>query len=139
VIPTRRAGAVEPPTTSESDISSRDDIERLVVAFYRDAAVDELLGPVFAAVGVDWSAHIPTLVDFWSWQLLSQRDYDGHPMRAHEDANERIPFTAEHYERWLDLFDTTVNELFEGPVADLARHRAHKIATAMHRFLAPPG
>ena len=136
MIPVR--GATAPAEVAATDITSRDDIERLVVAFYRDAAVDELLGPVFAAVPVDWSAHIPTLVDFWTWQLLGERAYDGHPMRAHEDANRRMPFTAAHYERWLELFDGTVDELFAGPTADQAKHRAHKIASAMRRFLAPP-
>ncbi len=136
MIPVR--GTTVPADVAATDITSHDDIERLVVAFYRDAAVDELLGPVFAAAHVDWSAHIPTLVDFWTWQLLGERSYDGHPMRAHEDANRLTPFTAAHYERWLELFDATIDELFTGPTADMAKHRAHKIAAAMRRFLAPP-
>lgn len=130
---TSAAGAV-----GSRDLTERADVERLVIAFYRDAAVDELLGPIFAAVRVDWSVHIPTLVDFWTWQLLGERAYDGHPMRAHEHANDLVPFTDAHYERWLELFDATVDELFEGPTAELAHHRAHKIAAAMRHLFATP-
>ena len=45
------------------DLLDRGDIERLVVAFYRDAAMDDLLGPVFHAARVDWGAHVATLVN----------------------------------------------------------------------------
>ena len=37
---------------------------------------------------IEYGAHIPTLVDFWTWQLLGDRRYHGHPMRAHEHAHE---------------------------------------------------
>ena len=46
----------EPPSWNHlfedtCDIVDRDDIERLVRNFYRDAAMDDLLGPVFAGRG----------------------------------------------------------------------------------------
>jgi hemoglobin len=90
---------------------------------------------VFKAVHVDWSAHIPRLVDFWSWQLLGERGYDGHPIRAHQPANELVPFSDAHFRRWLEIFDSTVDDLFAGPTAELAKHRAAKIARAMRRSL----
>jgi hypothetical protein len=34
------------------------------------------------------------------------------------------PFGAVHYQRWLDLFDTTLDVLFAGPTAAVARRRA---------------
>ena len=46
------------------DIVDRDDIALMVRNFYRDAAMDDLLGAVFAAAHVDWNAHLATLVDF---------------------------------------------------------------------------
>jgi truncated hemoglobin YjbI len=63
----------EAELASRADLQDRGDIERLVVAFYRYAAMDELLGPVFAAAHVDWPGHIDTLTDFWAWQLLGER------------------------------------------------------------------
>jgi hemoglobin len=117
------------------DIEDVADVEDLVRAFYRDVAMDDVLGPVFRAAGVDWSAHIPKLVDFWTWQLFGDRVYEGQPMRAHQGAHQRTPFADRHYERWLDLFTVTVDDRFAGPVASRAKERAHKVASSMRRFL----
>jgi hemoglobin len=121
--------------TPEADIGDRSDIELFVRDFYRQAAMDGVLGPIFAAAAINWNAHIETLVDFWSWQLFGQRGYDGNPLRAHEPVHARTPFSAEHYERWLALFEDTIDHSFVGPVADLAKARARKMATAMRRLL----
>jgi hemoglobin len=126
------AHLLEPPPT---DLETRGDIERLVRDFYRQAAMDDVLGPVFAAAHVDWPSHIGTLTDFWTWQLLGERGYDGNPLRAHEPAHHRTPFTDEHYARWLDLFETTIDDHFAGPHADLAKARARRMARALQRLL----
>ena len=97
--------------------------------------MDDVLGPVFAAAGMNWNRHIETLVEFWSWQLFGVRGYEGNPLRAHEPVHARTPFTTEHYERWLELFVGTIDNLFTGPVAELAKARARKMATAMQRLL----
>lgn len=111
-------------------------MERLVREFYRDAAVDELLGPVFDAAEVDWAAHIPRVTAFWNWQLLGGRRYDGRPLRAHERVNRLVPFTEAHYERWLELFCATLHAGWEGPVAATAERRARRMARSMRRVLA---
>ncbi|MGE0878571.1 MAG: group III truncated hemoglobin [Acidimicrobiia bacterium] len=118
-----------------ADIVDRHDIERLVRTFYRAAAMDDVLGPVFGAAHVDWPAHIDTLTRFWSWQLLGEREYDGNPLKAHQPVHVRTPFTEAHYERWLDLFTSTVDELFEGTIAEHAKGRARKMAKALRRLL----
>lgn len=117
------------------DITTRDDIRQLVVDFYRDVAMDDLLGPIFAAAHVDWSVHIPKLTDFWAWQLLGEAAYERNPLRAHEPVHARTPFGDEHYQRWLELFETTVNELFAGSLAEVAKRRARRMAKAMSRLL----
>ncbi|GMU79578.1 MAG: hypothetical protein AMXMBFR46_23680 [Acidimicrobiia bacterium] len=117
------------------DLASRADIEHLVRAFYRDAAMDDLLGPIFSAARVDWPHHIATLTDFWSWQLLGERGYAGNPLRAHEPVHARTPFETEHYERWLALFEETVDDHFAGPNADTAKERARRMARALQRLL----
>ena len=118
-----------------SDIMTREDVRKLVVDFYRDVAMDDVLGPIFADAHVDWSAHIPKLTDFWAWQLLGERAYERNPLRAHEPVHARTPFREVHYQRWLELFETTVNELFAGPNAELAKGRARRMAAAMRRLL----
>jgi hemoglobin len=91
---------------------------------------------VFHAARVDWSVHFPKLVDFWAWQLLGERGYEGNPLRAHEPAHARTPFRPEHYARWLDLFEATVDEHFEGERAEAAKQRARRMAQALARLLA---
>jgi hemoglobin len=119
-----------------ADLTGRTDIELLVRSFYRYAAMDELLGPIFSAAHVDWPSHIETLTEFWAWQLLGERGYVGNPLRAHEPIHARTPFSDTHFERWLELFTTTVDEHFIGPTAEVAKQRAAKMAHAMRHLLA---
>lgn len=120
---------------ARDDISDRFDIEQLVRNFYRDAAMDDLLGPVFEGAQVNWNAHIATLVDFWAWQLLGEAGYEGQPLRAHEPVHARTPLSHAMYERWLQLFCETVDASFEGPRSEVAKVRGRKMAAAMERLL----
>ena len=119
-----------------ADLGSRDDVERLVRSFYRDAAMDDRLGPIFAAARVDWPSHIDRLTDFWCWQLLGEASYTGNPLRAHLPAHGRTPFTDADFERWLELFTATVDHLFRGPTAEMAKIRGIMMASALSRLLA---
>lgn len=120
---------------NRSDIEDRDDIELLVRNFYRSAAMDDLLGPVFEAARVNWNAHIATLVDFWSWQLLGEPGYAGQPLLAHQPVNARTPLSSAHYARWVQLFCDTVDDSFVGATAEVAKGRGRKMAAAMERLL----
>jgi hemoglobin len=117
------------------DLATRRDVELLVRTFYRAAAMDDVLGPVFAAAHVDWPAHLATVSDFWMCQLLGVRGYEGNPLLAHRPAHRNTPFTDAHFDRWLALFTETVDEHFAGPVANLAKTRAAKMAHALQRLL----
>jgi hemoglobin len=119
----------------DQDLVTRSDIEWLVRDFYRDVAMDDRLGPIFSAARVDWSVHLPKVADFWEWQLFGASDYEGKPLVAHKPVDARTPFTEEHYERWLEIFDTTVDERFRGPNAEFAKRRARRMAQAMRRLL----
>lgn len=120
---------------TRKDIVDRDHIEQLVRNFYRDAAMDDVLGPVFHAAQVNWNAHVATLIDFWAWQLLGEPGYDGQPLRAHEPVHARTPLSHAHYERWVELFCETVDGSFQGPRAEIAKGRGRKMAAAMERLL----
>ena len=117
------------------DIVDRDDIDLLVRNFYRDAAMDDLLGRVFEAAHVNWNAHVATLIDFWAWQLLGEPGYEGQPLRAHEPVHARTPLSHSHYERWVQLFCDTIDTSFCGPRAEVAKGRGRKMASAMERLL----
>lgn len=120
------------------DITTRDDVLELVRAFYREAAIDDVLAPVFHAVHVDWADHIPRVTDFWCWQLLGEAAVTRNTLGLHEPAHALVPFTDAHYERWLAIWTSTVDDLFTGPIADTAKQRATRVASAMQRYLSGP-
>jgi hemoglobin len=105
-----------------ADITDRQDIIRLVNAFYEKVKGDGLLHPVFAHV--DWPAHLPVMYNFWSSILFGDRSYDGSPFQKHM----HLAIGAEHFEQWLKLFNQTVDGFFEGPSADEIKDRAKSIA-----------
>lgn len=72
---------------SDKDLSDRAQVHDLVVDFYREIVFDDLLGPVFEEVAeVDWTVHLPRLIDFWCRVLLGEPGYDGHVLSPHKAA-----------------------------------------------------
>lgn len=116
----------------ENDIRDRSDVTQLVQWFYQAAIPDELLGPVFERVNVNWDTHIPLLVEFWSKQVLGDGDYKNNVISAHMNFYDKAPITSVHVERWLTLFNETVDELFVGPKAEHAKGRAMVIGGVLN-------
>jgi hemoglobin len=116
----------------KTDIRDRADIIRLINSFYEKVKKDETIGYIFNDIAkVDWDHHLPIMYDFWEGVIFQTGNYEGNPMRVHLNLNERTPLKAAHFARWKLLFIETVNELFEGDKAELARQRAVSIATMM--------
>jgi hemoglobin len=112
------------PPARRRPIETVADVELLVRRFYQAAIPDPQLGAVFRAFGVDWSVHIPKLVAFWSRELLGEPGYTGRPVGAHSPVLDCRPFGDAEIGRWLELWQETIEELFIGEVADLAKRRA---------------
>lgn len=111
--------------TQTNDISSLDDVKKLVDVFYDRIRQDELLAPIFNGIIQDrWPEHLKTMYTFWQTLLLDEHTYFGSPFVPHA----RLPLDHVHFEAWLKLFHSTVNELFKGPIADEAKLRADKMA-----------
>jgi len=52
-------------------------------------------------------------------------------MAPHLKLHQKKPFKTEHFNSWLSMFNASVNELFEGEMAHVAKSRALSIATVM--------
>lgn len=118
------------------DIQHRNDIERLVRTFYRRAFEDPLLGPIFTDVArMDLEAHLPQMCDFWETVLFRAGSYRGNAFRPHARINSLAPLRWEHFEQWLVLWSSTIDELFAGSAADLAKQQAALTASAIMRRL----
>ncbi len=114
------------------DISNRKDIEILIIQFYEKVKPDPTIGFIFTKlVPINWEHHIPMIVDFWETILLDNPVYKKNAMEAHYDLNNKIPLQKIHFDTWLSLFTTTVDELFIGKIATLAKTRAKSIAAVM--------
>ena len=119
------------------DLDSPDEIAEMVRRFYQDVAQDGLLGTLFNDVAqVDWGEHLPKLTAFWCRALLGIDGYRGNPFRAHAEVSARSPFTAAHFERWLQLFHETVELGWAGPNATRALDLAHNVARVHSQQLA---
>jgi hemoglobin len=120
----------------ERDLDTPEEIAEMVRRFYADVAQDDLLGPMFNDVArVDWSEHLPKLTAFWCRALLGITGYAGNPFRAHALIHERRSFTRAHFERWLSLFQDTVELGWVGPRASHALDLAHNVARVHSQHL----
>nr|WP_293842570.1 group III truncated hemoglobin [uncultured Arsenicibacter sp.] len=115
-----------------SDITTRADLEQLIGQFYGKAMQDAVIGFLFTDVAkLDLASHAPVIVDFWEMVLLGGTAYRQNPIPVHLSLNRQSPLTAAHFDRWLALWQETVDELFAGNTAEQAKIRALSIATVM--------
>ncbi|WP_460570482.1 group III truncated hemoglobin [Humibacter soli] len=118
------------------DLVDRDDVADLVAAFYRRAFDDELLGPIFIDVAhMDLDHHMPIMCDFWQTVLFNAGLYRRNALQLHFLLHAKHPLGDEHFDRWLQLWTTTVDAHFSGPVAERAKLQATRIAGSINRRL----
>lgn len=114
------------------DIKNREDVILLVNTFYDKVKPDETIGHFFnQVVHVNWEKHLPLMYDFWENIIFHTGGYTGNPMLIHKHLSEKSAMQKIHFDKWLHLFNETVNELFEGELAEQTKQRALSIATVM--------
>ncbi len=123
---------MNPPERKE--IESRDDVYLLVTTFYERIRKHSKLGPFFNNTISDWPAHLELLTTFWESQLFLDRSYTGNPVKAHTDLDRSFEHTIsmEHFGQWLQVWTATLDELFTGERAWIAKNRARKMATMLY-------
>lgn len=115
------------------DIKSREDVNLLVINFYKKVRKDETLAPFFDKIE-DWDEHLDRLTTFWESSLFLQTKYYGNPIEAHVKADKEHGnrITEYHFGVWLNLWYETIDELFAGETADNAKRRARKMGTFLY-------
>ncbi len=100
------------------DFLNDETIRILVDTFYGKVKKDENLAPVFTrAIGesdAEWKPHLQHMYDFWSSVMLSSGRYSGNPMQKHRNLPE-FPLTL--FDRWLELFEHTAQEIHTTEIA----------------------
>jgi len=118
--------------TMKEEIKTTEQVKKLVDKFYEKVNADNLLSPVFnQEAKVNWEGHLPKMYQFWGTQLIGTGDYTGRPFPPHAE----LHINKEHFQRWLQLFMETVNENFEGEIAEKAKEKAKNIATIFQHKL----
>ena len=119
------------------DLDTREEVAEFVRRFYREIAQNERFHRYFDTIAhVDWRAHTLDLTDFWVGVLFSEPDRAADDViEAHRWLHDTEPFDVELFDRWLEIFDTTLDAGWRGPVAEAARHRGHGYAWAIAKRL----
>ncbi|WP_246228808.1 group III truncated hemoglobin [Mycolicibacterium psychrotolerans] len=124
------------PAAGLRDLGTRTDIEVLLRRFYNEAFRDEVLAPPFAELASrGLEQHLPVMCDFWETVLFRAGLYRRNALTVHRRINDCTPLSALHFTRWLALWTATVDQMYQGPVAEHAKIQAGRIATAMNRRL----
>lgn len=109
---------------NKKDIRSKEDIKLMVDTFYQRALKNEPLKHIFENVAaVNFETHLPVMYEFWSQVLFANGDYRGNPFEKHLP----LPLTKNHFDLWIGIFCSTVDDLFEGNKAEEAKARARTI------------
>ena len=110
---------------------TKESIDKLVRTFYPTILADPITAPFFIAkLGSDinsqiWQEHLELLSNFWAMQALGDLSYRGSPLAPHfglEDLNK------EAFDRWLELFETAIDKVYEPSAGAFFKERSHMIA-----------
>jgi hemoglobin len=107
------------------DIETYEDCLFLIDKFYDKLLKDEQIVHYFS--DLDLKKHIPRVADFWAFILIDKAGYSNNMMAAHA----KLPLKEDDFTRWLELFHSTINELFSGEKAALAIERSKLVAWTM--------
>lgn len=103
------------------DIETREDVAFLIETFYATVVKDPTIGAFFARV--NFEKHMPRMIHFWTFALLDEPGYTTDVTKVH--INMRLE--PHHFERWLTIFNETVDSHFTGEKAEAAKQRAYLV------------
>ena len=113
----------------KNDIQNITDIQLLVDTFYGKIREDQLLKDIFNTKIQDrWPQHLAKMYTFWQTVLLDEHTYYGSPFVPHA----KLPVDLEHFDKWLLLFNSTVDDLFKGEKAERAKWQGQRMAEMFH-------
>lgn len=100
------------------DIQTKKDIEELIYAFYGELLKIERMKEIFK--NINFENHVPNIVHFWSFVLLDEEGYKTNVYDKHV----HLPILKPDFDTWLEVFTASVDKLFAGEKAEMAKQRA---------------
>lgn len=111
--------------TTKPDITTVEDIQQLVDAFYIEVRKNPVIGPIFiGAIRDAWPEHLEKMVRFWQTVIFGIPAYTGNPFPLHA----KMPLEQKHFDTWLPLWTGAVDRLFAGKGAEVAKAKARTMA-----------
>lgn len=111
--------------STKKEIQNLIDIKLLVDSFYGKVREDDMLKDIFNNIIQNrWPQHLEKMYSFWQTVLLDEYSYNGTPFPPHA----KLPVEEEHFTRWLQLFNATVDEYFVGEKATRAKWQGERMA-----------
>ncbi|MBS1639849.1 MAG: group III truncated hemoglobin [Bacteroidetes bacterium] len=111
--------------STKKEIQNLTDIKLLVDSFYGKVREDDMLKDIFNNIIQNrWPQHLEKMYSFWQTVLLDEYTYNGTPFPPHT----KLPVEEEHFTRWLQLFNATVDEYFVGEKATRAKWQGERMA-----------
>ncbi|GJM30293.1 MAG: hypothetical protein DHS20C17_29280 [Cyclobacteriaceae bacterium] len=127
----------------KKDITDINDIRLLVDTFYQSVIQDDVISYFFTRiVKLDFDQHLPTMYRFWETVLLKQASYQGNPVTKHLELHQKEPLKEYQFDRWIALWNATVDQYFEGKIANEAKQKAdtmRQLMLAKIKFMDNPG
>lgn len=120
----------------KKDIKNRKDIQLLIDNFYKKLLSDKTIGYIFTdIVKINLEKHLPIMYDFWDNALFYSGTYTGNPMNLHRHLNNIQPLEKIHFDKWIELFEDTVSNQFDGEKANQAIKIAKNIAVFLQEMV----
>ena len=116
------------------DLTDRANIKVIIDDFYEKVWLDDLLEPIFsnAVEKSKFQGHLETMYDFWESVLFGGTSYKGNPFVHHV----KLPVEKKHFDRWLKLFEESINTHYKGKKADETILRDRSISYILESKLA---
>ena len=117
---------------TKRDIIDRFDLVQLVNLFYERALKDPVIRMFFnEVVSIDFDHHIPKIYDFWESVLFGKGSYQGNPIKKHIELDRLKSLKGEHFDKWLEIWNLTIDELYKGEKAEEAKAKANTMKELM--------
>ncbi|MFT5581006.1 MAG: hemoglobin [Psychromonas sp.] len=98
-------------------LDSKDKVELLITTFYDAAVKNEIIGHFFKHV--DFEAHMPRMIGFWSFLLIDEAGYKGNVIEKHMG----MPLEKIHFDEWVRLFVENAESLFDEDAVKLIKEK----------------
>lgn len=110
------------------DIQNRTDIQQVMDQFYHCLLKDEVVGYIFTDVAqIHLHEHLPHIVDFWQNALFHTGGYKNNVTQIHKNLHAQEPLQQQHFDRWLMLLRKTVDEHYQGEIAEKMKRVAQQV------------